>query len=225
MDDSSLKICDIAYTRIRKKILDFEYKPGESIIETTLSENLGISRTPIREALRRLEQEGLLENKNGRKRVAIITISDLEQIFELKIAIEGMVMKKCAEMRTEKDIAKLRKIIKTMTDLEIEVKHGFSKDLFNKWGEINSSFHSLTYKIANNARADAIIGNLNVQWHRWRVGITAMEWRLERNIREHIQFCEAIIEGDGIKAFTLMEKHTRDLFNTVVNIIKTFSLD
>ncbi|ADY14475.1 GntR family transcriptional regulator [Sphaerochaeta globosa] len=225
MDDTSRKVCDQAYANIKKKILDFEYKPGESIAETTLSASLGISRTPIREALRRLEQDGLLENKNGRKKVTIITVDDLQQIFELKIAIEGMVMRNCAETRTEKDISKLRKAIKQMTDLEDKARNGFTKNLFNEWGEVNAAFHSLTYKIANNSRAEAIINNLNMQWHRWRVGITAMEWRLERNISEHIQFCEAIIEGDGGKAFQLMEKHTKDLFNTVVNIIKTFSLD
>ncbi len=225
MDDSSRKICDIAYDRIKKGILNLEYKPGINITETALSLELGISRTPIREALRRLEQEGLLDNRNGRKRVATININDLQQIFELKIAIEGMVLRKCAETRSDKDINRLKKMIKAMENLEQRAKEGFSKDLFNDWSEINSSFHALTYKIANNPRAENIIGNLNVQWHRWRVGVTAMEWRLQKNIREHILFCEAIIEGEGIKAFILMEKHTRDLYNTVVNIIKSFSLD
>ncbi|MGH0052281.1 MAG: GntR family transcriptional regulator [Sphaerochaetaceae bacterium] len=225
MDDSSRKMCDMAYARIRKSILDFEYKPGDYVIESTLSTSLGISRTPIREALRRLEQEGLLENKNGRKKVAVITIEDLNQIFELKIAVEGMIMRKCAETCSEKDKVKLRKMIKKMTDFEEKAKEGFSKDLFKEWSTLNASFHALTYKIAGNPRAESIVENLNVQWHRWRVGITAMEWRLEHNIQEHILFCEAIINGDGDAAFSLLEKHTKDLLASVVNIISTFSLE
>lgn len=225
MDESSQKTCEVAYSKIRKCILDFEYKPGQSLTESSLSDTLGISRTPIREALRRLEQEGLLEIRNGRKKVATITIEDLHQIFELKIAIEGMVMRKCAEIRSEKDITKLRKMIKKMSDLETKVKEGFSKNLFTEWSDLNAAFHTLTYKIADNQRAESIIGNLNLQWHRWRVGITAMEWRLERNIREHILFCEAIINGNGTEAFSLLEKHTKDLLESVVSLIKAFSLN
>ena len=83
------KAWEKAYDRIKDMILTMKIKPGEIVSENNLSKQLGISRTPVREAIKALEQEGLIIASNRRKRVYVLTVKEIEEIFELKKAIES----------------------------------------------------------------------------------------------------------------------------------------
>ena len=78
---------ELVYDGVKKKILNMEFAPGECLSEVRISEELNVSRTPVREALGILEQEGLLTSKRRRKYVAFLTLDDLAQIFEIKIVL------------------------------------------------------------------------------------------------------------------------------------------
>ena len=80
-----------AYETIKSLIMSARLGPGQAVTETALSEKLGFSRTPIREALGDLEREGLIVTKNRRKRVYMLTVNEVEDIFDLKIEIESAV--------------------------------------------------------------------------------------------------------------------------------------
>lgn len=224
-DEAGNNSYEVAYNRIKQQILNVEIPPGEGLSELRLSHELGISRTPVREALRILEQEGLVVSHNGRKKVAILTSDDLKDIFELKISIEGLIVENAARLRTEKDIKTLRAISGDMEHLARRISVQKEKfDYFSEWKILNSEFHTTLYRIAGNKRAGALVDNLNLQWHRWRMGVMAMEWRVERNIREHEAIADAIIDGDPDTAKKAMKEHLDDLYNTVDSIIKTFGI-
>ena len=91
------KAWEEAYNYVKKLILSTKLKPGEIISEQSLAEELGISRTPVREALRKLEQEGLIVSNKRRKQVFILTMKDMEEIFDIKEVLESNIARWAAE--------------------------------------------------------------------------------------------------------------------------------
>ncbi|QQO09647.1 GntR family transcriptional regulator [Breznakiella homolactica] len=226
-EENSLKAWDYAYKKIKERILDLSVKPGQSISELTLSKDLGISRTPIREALRKLEQEGIIVNINGRKKVASLSYKDLSQIFDLKIAIEGYVAEYATMRKTVGQSKRLDTIVKRMVQFNDEYRllktkpHGALDD----WLKLDWEFHTLLFEMSENQRAYSIIENLNVQWHRWRMGLLAMEGRVEKSITEHINIAQAVQAGKADEAKRLMVEHLEELHRTIINIASAFGLN
>ncbi|MEW9503337.1 GntR family transcriptional regulator, partial [Jeotgalibacillus marinus] len=97
----------IAYVAIRDKILSGELEGGTKLVEERLAEEIGVSRTPVREAIRRLEQEGLIK----KKRVANPTESDLRHLFQVRIILEGQAARTAATYMSEEDLALLSECI------------------------------------------------------------------------------------------------------------------
>jgi DNA-binding GntR family transcriptional regulator len=226
---------ETAYTAIRDSILNMTLKPGEMISELTLSKELGISRTPIREAFKKLEQEGLIVSQNRRKRVYILTIGEIEEIFDLKCAVEGHVALLAAERKTPEQEDRLKDIMDRMgafpaaelEDAVPDLSPGLPGDpenhrVLRAWLEIDEAFHDLLYEMARNSRARDYIHNLNRQWHRLRMGINAMEGRIEKSITEHLELGEKILSGRGEEARDLMVRHLGNLKRTIVSIMNIF---
>jgi len=209
------------YDYVRGQIINLGFKPGEYITDSQIAEKLEISRTPVREAFQRLEKEGLLVNE-ARKgwRVYMLDLEDIYEIFELKIAIEGMLVHKAAECSDEglrKDLAEALNDMKKATaanDPEI-------------WLQADIHLHNILFLMANNERAEKIIENLNDQWHRLRLGYVALQGRTKTSIGEHEGFVASVLAGDAEKAETQMHEHLArvrdDLIQLVEKLIMPFS--
>lgn len=226
---SSSSAWETAYTAIRDSILNMTLKPGEMISELTLSKQLGISRTPIREAFKKLEQEGLIVSQNHRKRVYILTIQEIEEIFDLKCAVEGHVALLAAERKTPETAKRLESIMEKMRAFPpAELKAAAVRPdpenhrVLGAWLEIDEAFHDLLYEMTRNSRARDYIHSLNRQWHRLRMGINAMEGRIEKSIAEHIELGDKILAGRGDEARELMIRHLTNLKRTIVSIMSIF---
>lgn len=213
-----------AYNYIKNKILNMEYRPGFIISENSLSKEIKMSRTPIREALKRLEMEGLITTLSSRrKQVFILTIKDVEQIFDIKKSLECSIAKWAAERGKEEDFKKLREVVMTMERI-VKAKILNSNDKnFELWLEKDNEYHDLLFKMADNERAEQIIKNLNAQWHRLRVGILAMEDRIQTSLKEHKEIAEAIINREPYKAEELMRDHLENLERLIINLMKIFN--
>jgi GntR family transcriptional regulator, rspAB operon transcriptional repressor len=213
-----------AYEGIKQRILSMELKPGEVISENKLSQQLQISRTPIREALKQLEQDGLIVSSNRRKRVFMLTIHEVEEIFDLKIAVESHIARWAAERGDAAAQTSLQHVVQQMRqfaevppDENTEV-HAWTAE----WLEVDEQFHALLYQMAGNKRAEQIIRNLNYQWHRLRVGLLAMEGRIEKSVAEHQAIAQAVIAGDGPGAEAAMQEHLSNLKRMIVTIMSAF---
>ena len=214
-----------AYEQIRNKILSIELAPGEVISELSLAHELGVSRTPVREAIKRLEQEGLIQSGNKRKRVYILRVREVDEIFDIKKGIEGQIAEVAVQRKREQQDQELRKIADEMA--EFAWCHSFENltqdhSVIFEWLILDERFHTLLFEMARNDRARRIIQNLNQQWHRLELGILAMEGRLERNITEHQELATAVLRGDGKEARRLMIIHLERLHSTIANIMKMF---
>ena len=124
-----------AYETIKSLIMSARLGPGQAVTETALSESLGFSRTPVREALHDLEQEGLVVTKNRRKRVYMLTVSEIEDIFDLKIEIESAVARWAAERGSKGQFGQLNKISAEMRRRVRAGRGGVAISLqwLNKW--------------------------------------------------------------------------------------------
>jgi len=213
-----------AYAAIQELIMSSKIKPGEMITESGISERLSISRTPVREAIQKLEQEGLIFTENRRKYVYVLTVKEIEEIFDIKICLESTMCYWASRRGTDEQKEKLLNIIKEMEHL-VKIRPGDEetrKVWFSKWVEVDDSLHQLIFQMADNNRATTYLNNLNKQWHRLRVGLMAMEDRIETSIKEHKDFVYPIIEGDKKVAKEKMEIHLQNLKSFLVHILKMF---
>jgi len=212
------------YNDIKELILNMTLKPGEFISEAILAKRLNVSRTPIREALKRLEQEGLIVTDGRRKRVFILTLKDLEEIFDLKRIIETSITKLAIERGKDKDFERLAVTIKELEILAKErPKDGKEKEeWFPAWFRKDKEFHDIIFDMANNNRARQIIENLNSQWHRLRIGLDAIEGRVEKSLEEHKAIAQAILDKDSVRAEIAMTEHLRNLYNSVAALMRLF---
>jgi len=212
------------YKYVRSKILNMEYIPGAIISENTIAKELKISRTPIREAFKKLEMEGLIVTlPSKRKQIFLLTMEDVRKIFDIKKSLEGSIAKWAVERGVEEDFIKLKEIIEDMERIAQNQITSIEDENFKEWLQRDNDFHELLFKMANNDRAELIIKNLNAQWHRLRLGILAIEGRISISTREHKEIAEAILAKNSQRAEELMKGHLSNLEKLLINLMKTFN--
>ena len=202
-----------AYEYVRNKILAMEFMPGETITDSRVASDLSISRTPVREAFQRLENEGLLISELRRGwRVYSMSLKDIDDIFDIKCEIEGLIARKAAMDQNEEHHQVLQDILKRM-------KVASNDDDLETWMELDASLHHLLYVMAQNERAERIIRNLNDQWHRLRRGFIKMSGRLDVATNEHELVISAIIAHDADRAEQAMQEHLNDVRHGLIKVL------
>lgn len=206
------------YDYVRSKILSMEYYPGDFITDSQVANELKISRTPAREAFQRLENEGFLiaEARRG-WRIYSLTIKDIEDIFDLKCEIEGLVARKAAREQNEEHHQTLRNYLNCMREAAI------NGDV-STWIEMDSSIHHLFYLMAQNERAEKIIKHLNDQWHRLRKGFINLRGHLDLATDEHEKIISAVIDGNSEGAELAMRAHLNSVRQGLMKVLITMIL-
>ncbi len=226
MNSSSLNEFDKAYSSIRKLIVGMKINPGDAITELALAEQLAIGRTPVREALKRLEQDGLIITQNRRKTVHTLSAKEVAELFDIKICLESATAAWAAERGTDADRAELKKALDEMRLLAQEPPADVWQDtdsvFLQRWLAADQQLHRLLFQMAGNSRAAEIVQKLNLQWHRLRVGIYTIEGRIERGFAEHETFVQAVLNRDSEAARTAMSDHLTNLKNELIRLMKVF---
>jgi GntR family transcriptional regulator, rspAB operon transcriptional repressor len=214
-----------AYNLIIDKIINMEFRPGEIITEVSIAEKLGLSRTPVREALQKLEAEGLITTENRTKRINYLTPHDIENIFDLKIAIESFVVGAAARKGTPGQMDELSNLVIKFQQLGSDYQKGIAEkeSFYAEWFETDRKFHNLIFEMADNHRAEQIIEMLNMQWLRIKMGISAMEGRIIKAAVEHEQIGNAIISRNEKDAELAIHIHFGNLKNELILLMRTFN--
>jgi DNA-binding GntR family transcriptional regulator len=195
---------DLAYQKIRSMILGGEFGPGERLPERHLVEVLGVSRTPVREALRKLNAEGLVMFEPNRgARVQEIDPGDINDLFELGVSLEGFAAGLAARRADSKDIAHLEAILAELEDV-ISILGKISRSAYT---ELDFKFHSQIVHCSGNRRLESTVRQV--------VGIPALVniyvhydlSHYERSFRQHREIFEAIRAGDAEWASAAMRNH------------------
>ena len=186
---------------LRNAIKNGKLKPGERLMEVQLAEELGISRTPVREAIRKLEQEGyvIMLPRRGTY-VSSVSVHDVQEIFEIRTALEKL-STGLAARRIEND--ELEQLQKLLTTIEGYIE---KRDIDNIV-KTDIEFHDLLYHVSRNERLSGIISNLKEQLARFRTLSMSYPGRLEETLEEHREMVEAIASGDVEAAREAAERH------------------
>lgn len=184
--DAYKPLREVVSETLRQAIQEGVLKPGERLMEIPLAEELGVSRTPIREAIRKLELEGFVVMIPRRGTyVANITLKDITQVFEIRSALEELAAGLAAERITEEEIEKLERMLVEIGDLMA------AKDM-ERVVSADIEFHEVLYKASRNDRLAEIVHNLREQTMRFRTFSMNQPGRLAKTWEEHRQLVEAI---------------------------------
>lgn len=201
---------DLAYTVVRNRVLTGEYAPGSSFNQATLAVELGISTTPLREALRKLESEGLVQL--GAHRDAIVTdlsVEEARDLLEMRLALDPMAAGLAAQRRTRDDIAAIR----AASDIHALPGHPTIDQLVR-----HRRFHQTVYRASHN---DVLVTTLDTLWDkndRYRLAGLRRDRdadELARKDAEHHELMMRVIAGDSAGASAVMRRHIQSSLGAV----------
>lgn len=209
MSEDNHSLGQRVFHRIREDILSGKYKKNEELKEKTIGEELGVSRTPVREALRQLELEGLvtiIPNKGAY--VVGFSVEDIQDIYEIRSVLEGLCARRAAAHVTKEQLEELEEIL-FLTDFHAQKGH--TEQLV----ELDTRFHEILYEAGASKVLEHALRDYHHYLERVRKVTLAAEKRSVESNNEHKQILEALKEHNAKKAEEYANQH---MLNTIRNI-------
>ena len=199
--DSYQPLREVVCETLRDAIRKGKLKPGERLMESQLAEDLGVSRTPVRDAIRKLELEGyvIMMPRRGTY-VANLSIRDVNEVFEIRTSLDSLASGLAAERITDEELERLQRLL-------VAIGGYIEENDMDKIVECDTEFHDLLYQASRNSRLVGIIFNLREQLTRFRSTSMAFPGRLKATLEEHRRIVEAIAQGDVAEARAAAEYH------------------
>lgn len=210
---------EIVFETLREAIISGRLKPGERMMEIQLAEELGVSRTPVREAIRKLELEGLvvMVPRKGAY-VGDISSRDIVEVFEVRGALESLAAGLAAERITVEELENLERILVRIADC---VEHKDLKELI----EADAEFHDELYKASRNRKLAQIILNSREQIQRFRSTSLATPGRMKDALDEHKKIVEAISQRNVALAQKLALEHIENAEDRLMETLHSHEKD
>lgn len=202
---SRRSVKDVVYQELKEKIIDGVFEPGEFINEEGISNELSLSRTPIREAMQRLEVEGMvIKLPNGRLQISPISIEEIDDLYDVREVLEGLIARQATQNINTEQLEELRIINENMLTSSKENRN----DLVIKYGD---DYHNLLYSVSNNKTTLRILTQLNDHIARYRRLAPKNDInRSQSAAMEHNEIFLTIEKRDYKRAEELMKKHIRN---------------
>lgn len=214
LNQNSLTLEDAVYVQLEEEILSGKLLPGEQLREVALSKRLSVSRTPIRGALHRLKEEGLIElSANKGATVVGVTESDLTDAYLIRTRLDGLASAMAAERISDEDKEKLRESVE-LSEFYI------SKNNPEQIKELDTKFHRIIYRASGNRVLCKILTDLHRNIKTYRKISLSTPGRPEKSVAEHREIYEAIIRGDKNEADRLTSLHVRCAMENLVSQIQ-----
>jgi len=192
---------DKAYNVIKSAILSLKLKPGDPLVESDLAQQLGISKTPVRDALLELEREGFVTKVLFKGTyVTEITLKDVREVFQLRAVLEGLAARLAAPFFSAEEVEKAEKIIAA-------AEAALAEGDIALCSECGKRFHRLIINKADNQRLQTLILNLDDHLQRFRLLSDQINGRLNKSLKEHRKVLEALQGRDPIVAEEAMRGH------------------
>ncbi len=197
-------MADAAYIQIRQRILDNLWPPGHRALEQEVALALGMSRTPVREAMVRLSNEGLVEviPRHG-MRVLPMSATDMREIYEILTALEGMAVEILAGRKPSD--AELQPLIDSTRAMDRALK----VDDLDAWAAADERFHGALIELAGNRQLQVTVLNYWDRAHRARMFTLKLRPKPVNSTKEHMQMVERLRAGD-VQGASLVNRHHRE---------------
>ena len=209
-----LPLRDVVFNTLRQAILRGELQPGERLLEIHLANKLGVSRTPIREAIRKLELEGLvlMIPRKGAV-VAEITEKSLRDVLEVRRALEELAVKLACDKIQDEEIEELKAAAK-------EFEKALGTGDVTVYAEADVKFHDIIYRATDNQRLIQLLFNLREQMYRYRVEYLKREESHGTLLIEHKKIIEAIASRDMEASADAVCQHIDNQVSAVIDTIR-----
>ena len=210
MDNYSLR--GQVFHAIREDILKGRYKENDELRETTLGKELGVSRTPVREALRQLELEGLVKIIPNRGAfVTGISEKDVRDIYMVRSVLEGLCVQMAAEHMTKERIDELEEVL-------LLAEYYLEKGNMEQLTELDGKFHQILYTSSESRILEHVLSDFHKYVQLARRNSVKTESRAQKSLEEHREILEALKENDAEKAEKLANTH-------ILNVMKNLHLN
>ena len=209
-----LPLRDVVFNTLRQAILTGELKPGERLMEIHLAEKLGVSRTPIREAIRQLELEGLVIMLPRRgAQVAHITEKSMSDVLEVRLALDELAVKLACERITDEEIERLREACIRFEEAvdSADIRNITSADV---------AFHDIIFAASRNNRLIQMVNNLAEQMYRYRFEYIKDDSGWQSLITEHRMITDAIAMRDPELSARAIHVHIKNQENSIIRTIR-----
>ena len=207
------RLVDEATHRLRDAILSGRLPAGSRLRQLDLAARLGISRTPIREALGRLQQEGLLEILPAAGvRVATLDLDDAVALYDVREVLDGLAARLAAQGGRAASLARLERALARMAQC-------LERQDANQWFPAHVAFHDEIFRAAGNARLQALSAVVRLSIRHFHPLLLKTEHRLEHAYREHRAIFEAIAVHDGERAESLARTHIANAKEIVLKVL------
>ncbi len=204
-----ISIADQVFDKLEHDILSGVYERDEILTEIRLSELLGVSRTPIREAMRRLEQEHIIEATSKGARVIGINRGDIADICEIRLRLEGLAARWAAERADEQGVQTLREIV------DLQEFYTQKKDP-ESIKNADSRFHQTIYALCGSTSMQDTLEPLHRKLLKYRRVSVSAHSRAEKSLEEHRAIFEAIAAHDGENAERLTIQHVQNARRSIL---------
>ncbi|MCD6384944.1 GntR family transcriptional regulator [Candidatus Sumerlaeota bacterium] len=201
---------------LRNAIIRGELSPGERLIEPEIADKLGVSRTPVREALLKLESEGFVKfiPRKGAV-VAPYSIKDVSEIYELLIELESLAAKKATPFMTPEHLEQI---------ISLEQRFENATDHMEK-SEANSAFHQYYINLCGNELLRDIVSSLNQKLDRYRMLVFADRRRVSSGLLEHKKIIESFQKKNASLVARLVRRHLDASRKTLISTLKKIKLE
>ena len=206
MEHKSISIADQIFEQLERDILSGKYPRGELLSEQRLSSELGVSRTPVREAIRRLEQEKLLEDAPRGVIVVGISREDMMDMYEIRLQLEGPMARRAALNISDEQLHQMRDIL----DLQHFYCERQRSDSSDQIKNLDSRFHELLYAADGSRTFYDVLSRLHKKITKFRMASVSRRSRALESIAEHEAIYEALAAHDPDRAEAAALLHTRN---------------
>ena len=210
IDNEYLPLRDVVFNTLRQEILTGKLKPGERLMEIHLANKLGVSRTPIREAIRKLELEGLvlMVPRRGAE-VAQISWKSLKDVLEVRRTLDMFAIELACERITDKELALLEEACEKF-EAAVETKDT------RKIAEADVAFHDIIVASTGNERLIQLVSNLSEQMYRYRFEYIQETAQHQTLVREHREMYESIKNKDKEAAIDVVKTHINNQEESII---------
>jgi len=216
---AGVSLVEWAYQQLKSRILNNEYPPRFQALEGELADNLGISRTPVREALKRLESEGVVEVIPRRgMRVVPLSADDMREIYEVLAALETTAAELLARRRP--GTTELAPMYRAVEDMDAAL----AADDLRAWAEADSVYHRTLLELCGNRRIAALAERMRDQIHRARLITLTLRPRPWKSNDEHREVLDAVSRGDAAAARQAHERHRARAGRLVAELLDEYPL-
>ena len=210
---------DAAYEQLRRRILDNDWPPGHRALEHEVATELGMSRTPVREALMRLQNEGLVEviPRHG-VRVLPVSGNDMQEIYQILTALECMAAELLAARKPS------AKELEPLVDATKAMDKALRADDLDAWAAADERFHAHLIELAGNRQLQATVLNYWDRAHRARMFTLRLRPKPVNSTKEHMQMVDRLRAGDTEGAASVTRAHRERARHELVAIFERFRL-